>query len=153
MPFTFAQTNEGNSAETYNLEISINPTAALFSNEVLEVGDEIAGTIAVANTGDVDARVYLTSDWGPGSGTSDREATLLANALTISVLVSADPSPTLEYGGSFIGLIDQEIIAGLASAADTAVYISVEMPDNRTGPTLLDKAISFDLVFVAISVS
>ncbi len=152
MAFTFSQTNEGNTAETYNLEITIDPTAALFTDEVLEVGDEIAGTIEVTNSGDVDAQVYLTSDWGPGSGTSDREATLLANALQVSVFVSADPDPTLEYSGSFIGLIDQEVISNLESTEDTEVYISVVVPDNRTGPTLLDKSVSFDFVFVAISV-
>jgi len=152
MPFTFAQTNLNNDLETYDLAISINPTTAII-DETIEAGDVVANSIAVANTGQVNADVYLTADWGPASGTTDREATLLANALTVSVFLSEDPAPTQQYIGSFIGLIDQKVISALAPAADAQVNISVGLPGTKSGPTLLGKALNTDFVFVAVSVA
>ncbi|HOP74457.1 MAG TPA: hypothetical protein PLC07_05290 [Bacillota bacterium] len=151
MPFTFSQTNLNNDLETYDLAISINPTNAII-NQTIEAGDVVVGSIGVANTGQVNADVYLTADWGPASGTTDREATLLANALTVSVFLSEDPAPTQQYIGSFIGLIDQRVITGLTPASDTQINISVGLPGTRSGPTLLGKAINTDFVFIAVSV-
>lgn len=148
MAFTFAQTNEANTAETYNLEISINPDSAII-NHTFEVGDSAAGLISVANTGDTNAQVYLTADWGAGPGTSDLDATLLANALVVSVFSEGNPV----YGGRFMDLINQQVISNVAPAAAEGVAISLTMPSDRTGPTLLGKAIHTDFVFVAISVS
>ena len=150
MAFTFSQTNSDNQMETYNLEISIDPAAGTI-NQVLEVGDTVAEDITIVNTGDVNTRVYLTADWGPGSGTTDLEATLLANAIEATVYVSADPDPTQAYSGSLIGLQNQQIV-DISATADTTVYISLVVPDNRSGPTLLNKALHTDFVFVAISV-
>ena len=56
MPFTFAQTNLNNDLETYDLAISINPTTAII-DETIEAGDVVANSIAVANTGQVNADV------------------------------------------------------------------------------------------------
>lgn len=151
MAFTFSQTNLNNELETYDLAISINPDAAIINSNV-NPGQTLAGTIAVANTGLVKAGVYLTADWGPNAGTSDREATLLANALTVSVYLSADPNPTQEYYGSFMGLIDQEVISSLNTTDDTEVYISITLPDTHSGPVLLGKSLNTDFVFVAVSV-
>jgi len=151
LPFTFSQTNLNNDLETYDLAISINPTNAII-NQTIEAGDVVVGSIGVANTGQVNADVYLTADWGPASGTTDREATLLANALTVSVFLSEDPAPTQQYIGSFIGLIDQRVITGLTPASDTQINISVGLPGTRSGPTLLGKAINTDFVFIAVSV-
>lgn len=151
MPFTFSQTNLNNDLETYDLAISINPTNAII-NQTIEAGDVVVGSIGVANTGQVNTDVYLTADWGPASGTTDREATLLANALTVSVFLSEDPAPTQQYIGSFIGLIDQRVITGLTPASDTQINISVGLPGTRSGPTLLGKAINTDFVFIAVSV-
>lgn|GEM_PF-542261 len=151
MPFTFSQTNLNNDLETYDLAISINPTNAII-NQTIEAGDVVVGSIDVANTGQVNADVYLTADWGPAAGTTDREATLLANALTVSVFLSEDPAPTQQYIGSFIGLIDQRVITGLTPTSDARINISVGLPGNRSGPTLLGKAINTDFVFIAVSV-
>lgn len=151
MPFTFSQTNLNNDLETYDLAISINPTNAII-NQTIEAGDVVVGSIGVANTGQVNADVYLTADWGPASGTTDREATLLANALTVSVFLSEDPAPTQQYIGSFTGLIDQRVITGLTPTSDTQINISVGLPGTRSGPTLLGKAINTDFVFIAVSV-
>jgi hypothetical protein len=151
LAFTFAQANQNNDLETYDLSIAVSPTTPIIT-EVMEVGETVGGTLAVSNTGLVDSRLYLTADWGPSTGTSDLEATLLANALTISVYVSADPQATQAYSGSFIGLINQQIVANLAANATTKVYISVTVPDDRSGPTLLGKAINTDFVILAISV-
>ncbi|HOJ78449.1 MAG TPA: hypothetical protein PLZ08_10105 [Bacillota bacterium] len=149
MAFTFAQTNSNNHVETYNLEISINPAAAII-NQVLGVGDTIHGSINVVNTGNAHADVYLTADWGPASGTTDLEATLLANALEATVVVSANP-PDQKYHGSLIGLINQQVINDCAPTSNTIIQISLVIPDNRSGPTLLSKSIHTNFVFVAIA--
>lgn len=148
MPFTFAETNVGNVAETYNLEISINPETAII-NHTFEVGDSAAGLISVANIGDTNATVYLSADWGPQAGTDHLDATLLANALVVSVFTDGTPV----FGGRFIDLINQEVVTSLAPAGAEGVAISLTMPSDRTGPTLLNKGIHTDFVFVAVSVS
>jgi hypothetical protein len=151
MAFTFSQTNSNNQAGTYNLEISINPSSAIF-NRVLEVGETIAETIAVVNTGSVNAQVYLTADWGPALGTTDLDATLLANALEATVYISAT-NPEQKYSGSLISLQNQLVISTFTPTEEVAINISLVVPDNRSGPTLLNKSLHTDFVFVAISVS
>lgn len=148
MAFTFAELNQDNEAQTYNLSVSVNPDTAIF-NQTFEVGDVAAGLISVANTGDTNATVYLTADWGPLTGTSDVDATVLANALVVSVFTEGNPV----FGGRLIDLINQEVITGLEPTDAEGVAISVTMPDDRTGPTLLGKGIHTDFVFVAVSVS
>jgi len=152
MAFTFEQTNEANTSATYDLEITIDPTTAVITADSMEVGETAAGTIAVSNTGAVNAQIYLTADWGPSTGTSDRDATVLASALVVSVFASAD-TPTDEFGGRFIDLVDQAIIDNLAPDDVTEIYISLTLPDDHTGPTLLNKAILSDFIFVAVSTS
>ncbi|HBF38851.1 MAG TPA: hypothetical protein DDW50_16220 [Firmicutes bacterium] len=151
LAFTFAQNSLNNTMDTYDLAISINPTTPII-NDVMEVGQVVAGTIAVANTGLVNAGVYLTADWGPSTGTTDRESTLLANALAVSVFISG-ATPTQSYIGNLIGLIDQPVIASLITGNSEVVAISVAIPDDRSGPTLLGKAVNTDFVFVAVSVA
>lgn len=148
MAFTFAELNQDNEAQTYNLSVSVNPDTAIF-NQTFEVGDVAAGLISVANTGDTNTTVYLTADWGPLTGTSDVDATVLANALVVSVFTEGNPV----FGGRLIDLINQEVITGLEPTDAEGVAISVTMPDDRTGPTLMGKGIHTDFVFVAVSVS
>lgn len=148
MPFTFALTNQDNDAQTYDLSISVNPDTAII-NHTFEVGDAAAGLVSVANTGATNVTVYLTADWGPLPGTSDLDATLLANALVVSVFTEGNPV----YGGRLIDLINQEVITGMAPTDAEGVAISVTMPDDRTGPTLLGKGLHTDFVFVAVSVA
>ncbi len=150
MSFTFTETNTNNTLDSIDLQISINPDTAIIQ-ETYDVGDVAAGTIAVTNVGlllPVD--LYLTADWGPSAGTTDRMATLLANALAVSVTVSsATVTDTTVYTGRFIDMIDVSIFSSLTPGSTADVKISVAMPDDRTGPTLLDKAIHSDFVFVA----
>jgi len=153
MAFTFAQTNETNQVGAEDLSISINPTSAIITAN-LEAGEAAAGTIAVENTGAVPAQLYLTADWGPSAGSTDREATLIANALAISVTVSSDAeaiADTTVFTGRFIDLIDVSIFSSLDVGNVADVKISVAMPADRAGPTLLNKGVSSDFVFVAIS--
>lgn len=153
MPFTFAENNESNVMQTPDLAISIDPSAGIINHE-FDAGGEDAGTITVTNTGQVNAEVYLSADWGPSAGTTDRHATLLANALAISVFVSSDDEGmtwTDTFGGRFMDLIDEQIIPSLGDGNTADVAISVMMPGNHSGPTLLNKSIVSDFVFVAVS--
>jgi len=155
MPFTFADNNTANVMETYNLGISINPDAAIIS-QVFDAGTEVAGTIAVENTGDVNAALYLTADWGPTAPTTEREATLLANALMVSVVVSSDDEAVATstfFTGRLIELIDTPIFGSLGPGNQADVIISVALPDTHSGPALLDKRLFADFVFVAVSVA
>ena len=153
MAFTFTQTNTINQAAAEDLSISINPASAIIV-AVLEAGEAAAGTIAVENTGAVAAQLYLTADWGPSANTTDREATLIANALAVSVTVSSAAeaiADTTVFAGRFIDLIDVSIFSSLDVGNTADVKISVAMPADRAGPTLLDKGVTTDFVFVAIS--
>ena len=98
--------------------------------------------------GATNASVYLTVDWGPQPGTSDLDATLLANALLVDVYTEGNQV----YSGRFMDLINQPVVTELEPTEAEGVAISVIMPDNRTGPTLLGKAITADFVFIAVSV-
>ncbi len=152
--FTFSQTNQANTLETYNLSISINPDTAIIT-KVFEVGEVAAGTVAVVNNGDVSAGVFLTADWGPSPGVDDRLASLLANALAVSVFVSSDDealADTAVFGGRFMDLVDISI-HNFDATSVSDVKISVYGPVDRTGPTLLGKGIVSDFVFVAVSTS
>lgn len=154
MPFTFSQTNEDNALETYDLSIAISPTDGVI-DKVFDAGDVGAGLIAISNDGAKSAGVFLTADWGPSPPIAgdERLATLLANALTISVFVSSDDegvTNTRVFDGRFMDLIDVSIHNFDADSV-SEVKISVFGAAGKTGPTLLDKAILADFVFVAIS--
>jgi len=155
LAFTFVENNNGNVMETFDLAISINPDAAIIS-QVYDSGTEAAGTIAVENTGGVNAALFLTADWGATAPTTDREATLLANALMVSVVVSSDdeavPTSTF-YVGRLIDLIDVPVFNSLGAGNQADVHVSVTLPDTHSGPALLDKRLVSDLVFVAVSVA
>lgn len=154
MPFTFVTTNQDNTMDTYNLEVSINPDAGIIS-QVFDAGTEVAGTIALVNTGDVGAQLFLTADWGPTAPTTATEATLLANALVVSVTISSDDesiAASTVYAGRFIDLIDTNIFDALGAASEAEVAISVIMPDTHSGPALLNKQLTTDFVFVGVSV-
>lgn len=156
VPFTFTQTNEANALESIDLGIAISPTDGVIVEE-FDAGGMAAGLIAVSNTGGKSAGLFLTADWGP-SPPSDvaedaRLATLWANALSVSVFVSSDGegvSDTRVYAGSVMDLIDISIHNFDASRV-SEVKVSVFAAAGKTGPTLLDRAILADLVFVAIS--
>lgn len=155
MPFTFADVNQANPLQTYDLQVSIDPAAGII-DQVFDSGTEAAGTIAVVNTGAVNAQLFLTADWGPTAPTTATEGTLLANALAVSVTISSDAeavAASTVFTGRLIDLIDTNIFDSLGPGNQVDVAISVVMPDTHSGPALLSKAINTDFVFVAVSVA
>lgn len=152
---TFAQTNTNNVLETSDVKISIDPTAGVI-NQVIHVGEDAVGSIEVESVGTDAAALFLTADWGPSAGTTDRKATLLANALTVSVFVSSDgagvPSTDV-YAGRFMDMVDVSIFAELNPGDSADVAISVTLPDTHSGYGLMGTALHTDFVFVALPAS
>lgn len=154
MPFTFVDTNQTNTMETYDLVVSINPDTPIIS-QVYDSGTSAVGTIALENSGNVNAGIFLTADWGPTAPTTASQGTLLANALAVSVTISSDDegiAASTVFAGRLIDLIDVNVFDSLGVGNEAEVAISVTMPDTHAGPALLSKAINTDFVFVAVSV-
>lgn len=154
MPFTFVENNADNPLETYDLAVDVTPAAGVIS-QVFDSGTEVAGTITVENTGAVSSQIFLTADWGPTTPTTATEATLLANALVVSVTISSDDegiATSTVFSDRFINLVDANILDSLGVGNQADVTISVIMPDVHSGPALLNKSLSTDFVIVAVSV-
>lgn len=106
MPFTFQALNENNTINDAEISITLNPTAAIFTETNWVGGSSDTQIINVANDNATVAVTYFVSaDWYAASGDTLQNARLLAEKLDITV--TADPGGTGEelFSGKLVDFI------------------------------------------------
>lgn len=153
MAFTFSseaeENNTGNSLETANVEITVDPTTPIINAEYFVGGNSASGVLDVSNAGDIDILYFVSADWQGSPGTNIRMATILANRLNASVMVSPDLS-TL-FTGKLVDLVDQPPAGRALDLADPIerLLITLALAEEDATNLIQDVSILTDFVFVA----
>lgn len=156
MSFTFSseaeENNTGNSLQTADIEIVVSPTDAIITAQNFLGGDSESGVLDVSNASDIDILYFVSADWQGSPGTNIRMATILANRLSASVVVSPDLG-TL-FTGKLVDLIDQPSPAPAGRVLTTGnpverLLITLALPENDATNLVQDISILTDFVFVA----
>lgn len=149
MPSFTAQAASGtNTVATALVSIAISPEDSILTSPALLPGQSVTGTpIQVSNVGDVNCLYFVSADWKAAGSTTASMATVLANVLNVSVVVSPN---TALYTGALSGLKDQPTGGhALNLGADPeVVQITVALPSD-TGNIVMNQDLSVDFIFVA----
>ncbi|MDO9534380.1 MAG: hypothetical protein Q7J85_03385 [Bacillota bacterium] len=153
MSFTFSseaeENNTGNSLQTADIEIVVSPTDAIITAQNFLGGDSETGVLDVSNSSDIDVLYFVSADWQGSPGTNIRMATILANRLSASVVVSPDLA-TL-FTGKLVDLIDQPTAGRELTTGDPVerLLITLALPEDDATNLVQDISILTDFVFVA----
>jgi len=152
MPFTFQALNEDNTVGIAQISITIDPTAAIFTETGWSGGDSATERINISNDDpDVDVNYFVSADWYASLGGTPQDARLLAERLEMEVTADPDDTPEQLYTGALAGLIQQPPAGRpLAAGTNEDVEFVLSLPDANATDLIQGMSIEFDIVFVAV---